>query len=72
MSHLLEQAFAEASKLPQAEQNIIGQWLLEELASETQWKRLFDESQDLLSQLADEALEEFEQGRTKLLEPEEL
>lgn len=72
MTHLLAQAFAEASRLPQADQNILAQWLLEELASERRWSRLFAESQDLLSQLADEAAEEFEQGRTKLLEPEKL
>jgi len=72
MTHLLEQAFAEASKLPQAEQNILGKWLLEELSSERRWNRLFAESQDLLSQLADEAIEEFEQGRTEPLEPEKL
>jgi len=72
MTHLLAQAFAEASKLPQTEQNIFAQWLLEELASERLWSRLFAESQDLLSQLADEAVEEFEKGRTKLLEPEKL
>ncbi|MCP4106027.1 MAG: hypothetical protein GY749_10895 [Desulfobacteraceae bacterium] len=72
MTHLLEQAFTEASKLPETDQNMLARWLLDELESEKRWSRLFAESQDLLSQLADEALEEFEQGRTKLLEPEKL
>lgn len=66
MTHLLEQAFEEASKLPRGEQNMLAKWLMEELASERRWNRLFAESQDLLSQLADEALAEFEQGGTKL------
>lgn len=67
MAHLLEQAFAEASKLTHDEQNILGKRLLEALASERRWNKLFAESQDLLSQLADEALEEFKQGKTKPL-----
>jgi hypothetical protein len=72
MTYLLEQAFAKASKLPEEEQNILARRLLEEFASEKRWDRLFSESQDLLSELADEALAEFEQGRTELLEPEKL
>ncbi|QTA87538.1 hypothetical protein [Desulfonema magnum] len=72
MTHLLTQAFAEASKLPEADQNMLGRWLLNELASEKRWSRLFAESQDLLAQLADEAVAEFEEGRTELLEPEKL
>ncbi|RLC22103.1 MAG: hypothetical protein DRI57_00665 [Deltaproteobacteria bacterium] len=72
MTNLLEQAFEKASELPQTEQNILGKWLLEELASEKKWNRLFANSQDLLGQLADEALAEFEQGKTELLEPEKL
>ena len=67
MTHLLELAFAEASKLPEPDQNIFGRWLLDELASERRWNRLFAESQNLLSQLAEDALAEFEQGRTQLL-----
>ncbi len=72
MTNLLEQAFEKVSELPQTEQNILGKWLLEELASEKKWNRLFANSQDLLGQLADEALAEFEQGKTELLEPEKL
>ena len=72
MTHLLTQAFAEASKLPEVEQNMLGRWLLGEFASERRWDRLFAESQDLLAQLADEAIEEFNQGKTELLEPEKL
>ncbi len=73
MTHLLKKAFAEASKLPKEEQNILAKRLLEEFASERSLKNLhpkeggrtfFAESQDLLSQLADEAVEEFEHGKT--------
>lgn len=34
MTHLLQQAFTEASKLPEAEQNLLAEWLLAELVAE--------------------------------------
>ena len=58
MTQLLKQAFDEASKLSEPEQNIIAQWLLLELASEKRWDEAFAASEDLLSELADEALAE--------------
>ncbi len=72
MTKLLEQAFAEANKLPRDEQDALANFLLEELASERRWTRAFDESQDLLSQLADEALAEHHAGKTQELDPESL
>jgi len=41
MTHLLKKAFAEASKLPKEEQNILAKRLLEEFASERRWENLF-------------------------------
>lgn len=58
MTKLLEKAFEEVCKLSEKEQNIVAKWLLEELAAERRWEKTFAESEDLLSQLADEALEE--------------
>lgn len=58
MTQLLEQAFNEAAKRSELEQNAIARWLLLELASEKRWEKNFAESEDLLSQLADEALAE--------------
>ncbi|MBI4288082.1 MAG: hypothetical protein HY671_06635 [Chloroflexi bacterium] len=72
MTKLLEEAFAEASKLPGIEQNRVARWLLDELASEKRWEKAFSESEDVLSQLADEALEEHRRGKTKPLDPETL
>ena len=65
MTKLLEKAFTEASRLPETEQNMVAQWLLDELASEKRWEKAFAESEDVLSQLADEALQEHRQGKTK-------
>ena len=58
MTRILEQALAELSKLPETEQDAIGEWLLQELASERNWERLFSESADRLEGLASDALAE--------------
>jgi len=72
MTTLLEQAFAEARKLPPEEQESLAQWILDELASEKQWTEAFEHSQDALAKLANEALAEYRAGRTKPLDLDEL
>jgi len=72
MTDLLEQAFAQASKLPPQEQDAIADWLLRELESENQWDASFAESQDALSKLGSEALVEHRQGNTQQLDPDRL
>jgi len=72
MTKLLEEAFAEVSKLPEEDQEAIGAWLLKELASERRWQKAFTESADVLASLADEALAEHRQGRTQELDPGKL
>jgi len=69
---LLEQAFAEISNLAEQEQEAIAAWILEELASERRWEKVFADSQDVLARLADEALAEHHAGRTQELDPEAL
>jgi len=64
MTELLEQAFAEVSKLPPDEQDLIADWLLKEMESECRWNQLFAESQDALPVLASEALAEHRKGDT--------
>jgi hypothetical protein len=61
MTPSLEQAFAEASKLPELQQNQLAQWLLDEILSEQKWNRLFAESEDLLRTLAEEALAKYQE-----------
>ena len=72
MTTLLEQAFSKASQLPEREQDALAELLLAELASEERWRTLFDESQDLLSELAEEALAEHRAGKTKVLHSDDL
>ena len=67
MTQLLEKALREVAKLPPSEQDAVAAILLEELASEKKWSELFAESQELLTQLADEALAEDRAGKTRLL-----
>ena len=74
MTKLLEQAFARASELSQEEQDRFARFLLAQLESERQWTELFSrpESEDLLKELADEALAEHQAGRTRPLDVEEM
>jgi hypothetical protein len=72
MTKLLEKAFAEASKLPETEQNLLAERLLSELDSDRQWNEAFARSGDLLSRLAEEALDEHRAGLTQDLDPDRL
>jgi hypothetical protein len=68
----LETAFAEAAKLPPAEQEALANWILEELASEQRWSEAFAHSADALAHLADEALSDHHASRTRPLDPDRL
>jgi hypothetical protein len=72
MTKLLKKAFQEASKLPDIEQNSLAKWLMEELEAERKWDQALAESEDVLGQLADEALEAHKQGKTKPLNTKKL
>ena len=72
MTKLLQRTFEEAAKLPEGEQDALGQMLLEELASERCWEELFAGSHDLLAELGEQALAEHRAGRTVKLDPEKL
>jgi hypothetical protein len=72
MTQTLEQAMAEVAKLPADEQERIGKWLLDELASEREWQERFADSQHALSKLAQEARNEVAAGRATDLDPDKL
>jgi len=72
MSKLLERAFAEASKLPEGEQEALAQWILAELEAERRWDARLSESPEDLASLAQEALEEHRRGTTEVLDTDEL
>jgi hypothetical protein len=72
MGKLLEKAIAEASKLPESEQEAIGAWLLAEIESERRWDELFARPSVTLERMADEALREHQAGLTQSLDPDTL
>ena len=67
MTKLLEKALEQVAKLPASEQDALAAIVLDELASEERWTRSFAASQDKLATLAEEALREYNAGRTKPL-----
>lgn len=67
MTKLLEKALQEVAKLPASEQDAVAAILLDEIASEQRWADSFAKSQDQLAKLAQEALAEYNAGRTKPL-----
>ena len=69
MTKLLEIAVEKISKLPGTEQDEIAKIILDEIKDEKVWYYKFRNSQNELSVLADEALKEFNDGKTR---PEEL
>jgi hypothetical protein len=72
MNTRLEEAFAQAAQLPPDEQEALAALLLDEIASEGLWDQAFAQSQNQIAKLADEALTEFQEGRTVLLDEEQL
>ncbi len=72
MTDLLQQAFAEAAKLPVEEQELLASRLLAEIAAEDEFDRAIARSSDKLAQLAKEALAEYHAGLTEELDPDRL
>ncbi len=72
MTKTLRKAFAQASKLSEAKQEALGEWLLAELASEEHWDEIFARSHDRLAALGREAVAEHRKGRSKPLDPRTL
>jgi hypothetical protein len=72
VTDLLKKTFDAVPQLPEDEQDAVAEWLLAELASEAEWGEHFTETQDALSVLAREALDENERGETEDLDPDSL
>ncbi len=72
MTELLRRAFKRASELPPDQQDALASTLIQELEAEQNWDTTLAESQDELSALADAALDEHRDNRTKPLDPDEL
>jgi len=68
VAKLLEKAFDEAAKLSEEEQRELAKWILAELDAEDRWGRAFSASQGELAEMADEALREDADGKTRDLD----
>ena len=71
-TQLLERAFAEAAKLPERDQDALAALVMEEMDSEKQWDDAFAHSQDMLAQMAEQALAEHKEGKTRRLDVDAL
>jgi hypothetical protein len=69
MTPLLQQAFTEAAKLSESEQEVLASRLLAELATEDDFDRAIAHSPEQLAALAREALAEHRAGQTQPLDP---
>lgn len=65
MTESLQNAFTLVSRLSATDQDAIAAWLLDELDSERKWDALFRDSQDVLADLARDALAEHSCGETE-------
>lgn len=72
MTELLEKAIAALNRLPEAQQESMAKWILEELEDEAQWEQAFAGSLQQLEKLALKALDDYQAGRTQSLNPDDL
>ncbi len=64
MTALLEHAIKETEALSDTDQDFIAALLLENILDAKQWDTQFAASKDVLEELFDEAMEEYQSGRT--------
>jgi hypothetical protein len=69
MNALLEKAFAEVARLPEAEHEAIATLILEEIAAERGWDERFARTQDQLGELVRAARAEVERGEVISCDP---
>ncbi len=65
MTEALPNVFSLASRLPEADQDAITARLMAELESECKWDALFRDSQNVLAEMAKQALAEHSYGETE-------
>jgi hypothetical protein len=71
MTKALEDAFKEAQRLPEREQDQLAAAIRAEIEAERSWETQLAASGDALAALADEALAAQRSGRTLPLDPDE-
>ncbi len=64
MTQLLKQAFDEATKLDNVEQDALAAEILDELQAESSWDKSLASSVDAIDKMGEQALQEFQQHQT--------
>ena len=72
MTVLLEKALSKVSELPEEQQDALAALLLEEIEDEARWDASFADSQEMLAEMAAEAMAEHRAGQTQPLNPDQL
>jgi hypothetical protein len=72
MTKLVDSAFEKISNLPEIEQNLFAQFIIDEITQENKWNKSFAQSEDILSQMADGALIDFDNNQTEILNTDSL
>ena len=65
MTNLLQEAFRQASALPDEQQEVLAAIVLEEIAAQKQRQEAFADSQAILAKKAEEVLEDERRGETQ-------
>jgi hypothetical protein len=68
MTQLLEKAMKRVAALPRKKQDEFASFILAELESEHRWEELYAASQDMLAQMAADAMAEDRAGNTAVLD----
>lgn len=69
MNKLLEQAFREAARLPEEDQEAIASHILAEIEDERGWNERFAKSPGTLAKLAEQARQRIAKGETLPFDP---
>ncbi len=72
MTSLFAQAFTQAAQLSEAEQDVLANRLLAEMAAEDDFDRALSATTHRMAALAEQALAEHRSGKTQELDPERL
>ena len=72
MTKLMEKAIDRLRALPTDKQDSFAGFLLAELESDTTWDRLLSQRSSELERLADQALDDYRNGTTEILNPDAL
>jgi hypothetical protein len=72
MTRALKEAFGEASRLAEEEQDSLAAAIRAEIEAETAWESALASSADAVAELADEAIAEHRAGRTRAFGSDEV